>query len=228
MTVLQPMSSRAVMHMRIPSTRGSLLIRLRNGARAGGGADRGDAGWNEAEHAAAWAEFVRIYSPHVLRWCRGCGLQETDATDVCQDVLVRFWKQAANFEYDSSRRFRNYLRQILTTALSAWSAGRKRDGLAVSLGDEAALDGLPAREGLLERIEEAYDTELLAVAMEEVKGRVKPHTWRAFELVAVEQKSGKEASEELGISADLVYAAKRNVHKMLQETVARLEGGQRE
>lgn len=104
------------------STRRSLLIRLRVAARGSVGVDDGD-----VDHAAAWEEFVRIYTPEVLRWCRGCGLQETDAADVCQDVLVRFWKQAANFEYDPSRRFRGYLRQILNTALAGWSAARRPD-----------------------------------------------------------------------------------------------------
>lgn len=195
------------------NTRRSLLIRLRD---AEGGGDA---------HAAAWAEFVRIYSPHVLRWCRGRGLQDSDAGDVCQDVLVRFWKQAAKFEYDPSRRFRGYLRQILNSALSGWSATRNTAATpAASSGGDALLDALPAREELLQRIEEAYDTELLDVAMRDVKTRVKPHTWRAFEITAIERKPGSEAAEELGITADSVYAARRNVQKMLTDTVARLEG----
>lgn len=194
-------------------TRRSLLIRLR------------DAGDGDAAHAAAWAEFVRIYSPHVLRWCRRCGLQESDAGDVCQDVLVRFWKQAAKFEYDPSRRFRGYLRQILNSALSGWTATRKSAAPpATGSGGDALLDAVPAREELLHRIEEAYDTELLDVAMRDVRARVKPHTWRAFELTAIEQKQGSDAAEELGITTDSVYAARRNVQKMLTDTVARLEG----
>ncbi len=201
------------------STRHSLLIRLRDAAGGSGGGND--------HHAAAWEEFVRIYSPEVLRWCRRCGLQENDAADVCQDVLVRFWKQAAKFEYDPSRRFRGYLRQVLNSALAGWSAARKHDRPAASSGAEGLLESLPAREELLHRIEAAYDTELLAIAMEDVKPRVKPHTWRAFELLAVERKSGSEAAEELGISTDLVYEARRNVQKMLKEVVARLEGGSR-
>jgi tetratricopeptide (TPR) repeat protein len=86
---------------------------------------------------------------------------------------------------------------------------------------ESTLDSLPAREDLMQRIEAAYDTEVLAAAIDAVKTRVKPHTWRAFEIVAFERRTGHEAAEELGISTDLVYAARRNVQKMLQETVAR-------
>jgi RNA polymerase sigma factor (sigma-70 family) len=198
-------------------TRRSLLIRLRDGADGEG-----------QEQAAAWEEFVRIYSPQVLRWCRRYGLQDTDAGDLCQDVLVRFWKQSAKFEYDPSKRFRGYMRQILTSALSGWSAARKPDAPSAGTGGDALLDSVPAREDLIQRIESAYDTELLAVAIADVKTRVKPHTWRAFEIVAMERKPGSEAAKELGITADSVYAARRNVQKMLQETVARLEGADRE
>ena len=194
-------------------TRRSLLVRLQDAASV-----------TAADAAADWAEFVRVYSPHVLHWCRGCGLQESDARDVCQEVLVRFWKRSATFQYDPMRRFRSYLRQILTSALSGWSAARKSELPAGGIEGLALLDSLPAREELMERIEEAYDTELLAIVIDDVKARVKPHTWRAFEIVAMEGKPGSEAAAELGISLDSVYASRRNVQKMLSESVARLEG----
>lgn len=193
--------------MGIHSTRGSLLGRL----------------GNEECSAADWEEFVRIYSPQVVRWCRAHGLQETDAADVCQDVLVRFWKQAANFHYDPTRRFRSYLRQVLKTALAGWSARRQERSLSASTA-EIALDSLPARQDLFARIEQAYDTELLSLAMREVQPRVNPQTWRAFEMQALEHRRGKDVAEALGISVDLAYAAKHNVQKMIRETIARLEG----
>jgi len=195
--------------MGVLSTRGSLLGRL---------AEKSDSD-------AAWEEFVRIYSPQVLRWCRACGLQESDAADVCQDVLVRFWKQAATFQYDPGRRFRSYLRQILASALAGWSAGRRSEKPLAAAATETVLDSLPAREDLLTRIEEAYDTELFALAMRQVKPRVSPHTWRAFEMQALEHRRGKEVADALGISVDLAYAARHNVQKMIRETVIRLEGG---
>jgi len=54
------------------------------------------------------------------------------------------------------------------------------------------LESLPAREDLIARIEQARDTELLDLAMREVRGRVKPHTWQAFHLLAIERRSGEE------------------------------------
>lgn len=189
-------------------TRGSLLTRLRE----------------EPDASAAWEEFVRIYGDHVIRWCRGSGLQHADAADVAQDVLVRFWRQVAKFKYDPSRRFRGYLRQILNSALADWS--ERRVTRPVAGGDPSEmLDSLLAREDLIVRIEEAYDTELLDLAMREVEGRVKPHTWQAFHLLAIERLPGEEVARRLGIDPSLAYVARRNVQRMIREVVERLEGG---
>ena len=190
-------------------TRGSLLQRLHD----------------TPDNAAAWEEFVRIYGEQVIRWCKARGLQENDAADVAQDVLVRFWKQAAKFRYDPSQRFRGYLRQIVSSALADW-ANKRRDDKPMAREDGGGLlESLPAREDLIERIEAAYDTELLGLAMQEVEARVQPHTWRAFQLLALEHKSGAEAAEQLGIDANLAYVARRNVQKMIRQTIERLEGG---
>lgn len=190
------------------STRGSLLGRL----------------GQEPDSAPAWEEFVRIYSPQVLRWCRRYGLQDDDAADICQDVLVRFWSQAATFRYDPSRRFRSYLRQILASALDRWSARTRKVKPVGSAAADMLLDSLPARNDLAARIEEAYDTELLALALREVQPRVSPHTWRAFEMLAFEHRRGQEVAEALGISVDLAYAARSNVQKMIRTAIQRLEG----
>jgi RNA polymerase sigma factor (sigma-70 family) len=193
-----------------PLTRGSLLQRLHD----------------SPDNAEAWAEFVRIYGDHVIHWCRGRGLQDSDAADVAQDVLVRFWKQAAKFRYNPARRFRGYLRQIVTSALSEWNAAAP--GESPLAGREPAaelLASLPAREDLISRIEQAYDTELLELAMQDVEQRVKPHTWQAFRLLAIERRSGAEVAEQLGIDPSLAYVARGNVQRMIRETITRLEGG---
>jgi RNA polymerase sigma-70 factor (ECF subfamily) len=191
-------------------TRGSLLARLHD--------TPGD--------DDAWAEFVRIYGEHVIGWCLSYGLQRADAADVAQEVLVRFWKQAAKFSYDPTRRFRGYLRRIVVSALSDRSA-RIHDEKPVpgSGAFHELFSSLPAREDLVARIEAAYDMELFDLACREVESRVQPRTWEAFRLLALENRSGKDVAEAIGISVGLAYMSRCNVQKMIQETVKRLEGG---
>jgi RNA polymerase sigma-70 factor (ECF subfamily) len=176
---------------------------------------------NEAADTAAWGEFVRIYGPAVVAWCRERGLQQDDALDVTQEVLFRFWKASKQFHYDSRGRFRSYLEQVARSALARWAeqAGEPHDQATRSL-----LEKIPDREGLLARLGEAYDTELVAIAMAEVKTRVRPHTWQAFELLALEQRSGADVATILDIEVNTAYVARRKVQRMIREIVDRIEG----
>jgi RNA polymerase sigma factor (sigma-70 family) len=190
------------------TTRVSLFARL-----CGGGDD-----------PLAWEEFIAIYAPAVHRWCRQRGLQEADAESVTQDVMLRFWKASRTFRYDPSRRFRAYLKRIVLTALADWSNARKADRLDTGAADPGALlDGVPAREELAERIEQAFDMERLAAAMEEVEAKVKPHTWRAFCLLAIDGCSGQQVADELGMSVANAYMARMRVQRLLSEVLARDE-----
>jgi RNA polymerase sigma factor (sigma-70 family) len=172
----------------------------------------------------AWDEFVRMYAPHVIQWCRGHGLQETDAHDVSQDVLLRFWRQAATFRYDPEKTLRGYLRRMVVSAVSDWGEQLRRAGRLATGGPlESLLENKPARDDLAARIERAYDTELLALAMREVEERVQPHTWEAFRLLALEGRGGAEVAERLGMQINTAYVARKKVQRMIREVVARLD-----
>ncbi len=169
----------------------------------------------------AWGEFVRVYGPAVAEWCRERGLQHDDALDVTQDVLLRFWQTSKQFAYNPRGRFRSYLEQVARSALVRWAeqAGDPHDQATRSL-----LERIPEREDLLVRLAEAYDTELLAIAMAEVEQRVKPHTWRAFQMLAIEHRSGADVAAELKIDTNHAYVARWNVQRMIRAVIDRLEG----
>lgn len=56
--------------------------------------------------------------------------------------------------------------------------------------DQARIVARPRRSHREDRT--GLHTELLDLAMREVRGRVKPHTWQAFHLLAIERRSGEE------------------------------------
>lgn len=175
--------------------------------------------------AAAWDDFVRVYGTPVHRWCREHGLQPADAADVAQEVLVRFWRQAARFRYEPGSTFRGYLRSIVDGAVADWYAAQRKASSGV--GRIRPLEDLsrrPARLDLAARLEEAFDTELMALAMRDVRARVRPHTWRAFHRQVFDQCSGVDVAAELGVDVNVVYVARHKVTRMIRETVRRLEG----
>src|SRR5437762_155337 len=78
------------------------------------------------EDGAAWSEFVLRYGPKILQWCRGWRLQQADAEDVTQDVLLRVARQMQTFRYDPSRSFRAWLRTVAYRAWCDWLEARSR------------------------------------------------------------------------------------------------------
>jgi RNA polymerase sigma-70 factor (ECF subfamily) len=176
------------------------------------------------DDAPAWREFVGHYGQRILSWCRTWGLQEADAQDVTQTVLLILAARMRDFAYDPQRSFRAWLR---TVARHAWLAFvRKRERPGRGSGDSEVLErllSLPARDDLLARLDQAFDRELLDEAAARVRLRVEPRTWEAFVLTAEQGLSGAEASARLGMQASQVYVAKRRVQRLLQEEVRKLE-----
>ena len=173
---------------------------------------------------AAWAEFVDQYGPRIYTWCRKWNLQEADAQDVTQNVLLKLARKMGEFTYDPSRSFRAWLKTLTHHAWSDFLESRARPGLGS--GDSHAADilhSLEAREDLVRQLEEEFDRELLREAMLRVRLRVAPQTWQAFTLTALEGLSGAEAAERIPMQVAQVFVAKRRVQKMLREEVARLE-----
>ena len=173
---------------------------------------------------AAWAEFVDIYGAQVLLWSRQQGLQEADARDVSQEILLRLWRHLANFTYDPSRSFRDYLRKVAQTVWYDWNhdfnPGGVGEGGSQSLKQ---LDQVPTGDELVSHIEQAYNQNLFERAAHEVRARVHKRTWQAFEMLAIENRRGIDTATTLGMQLNAVYAARKNVQKLIRETVARLE-----
>jgi RNA polymerase sigma-70 factor (ECF subfamily) len=173
----------------------------------------------------AWGEFVDRYGPRIYRWCRQWDLQEADAQDVTQDVLLKLAARMRTFTYDPSGSFRGWLRTLTHHAWQDHVAARERR--VAGSGDSralAVLHTLPAREDLVKHLEEEFDRELLEEAAGRVQLRVAPRTWEAFRLLAWEGWPGARAAAHLGMKVATVFVARSKVQKMLQEEVRRLEG----
>jgi RNA polymerase sigma-70 factor (ECF subfamily) len=195
---------------RLPTTRLTLLGRLRR----------------DPTDQAAWSEFVEHYGRHIYRWCRQWKLQDADAEDVTQDILMKLARKLRDFAYDPSRSFRSWLKTIAHHAWRDFVDDRRRT--QAGSGDSQVrelMQTLAAREDLAQRLEEAFDHELLETAKVQVRLRVAPHTWEAFRLVALEGLPAAEVAAKVHMQVAMVYVAKSKVQKMLQEEIQQLEGG---
>ncbi len=182
---------------------------------------------HEPNDEAAWREFEDRYAPRIRMWCLRWGLQDSDAQDMMQMVLMQLAVKLRRFAYDPARSFRAWLRTLTQHALSDFVADRRRARTVTSGPDVAAvLETAEARKDLETHLQEVFDLELLDEACQRVRQRVEPRTWEAFELTAMQGLSGAAAAARLGINVTAAFKAKNNVQKMLREEIELLEGSQ--
>lgn len=183
-----------------PLTRLTLLLKLR-----------------DAENSTAWAGFVDLYGPLIYRYCRMRGLQDADAGEITQDVLVQVWKSLPNFEYQPARgQFRHWLGTV--TRHRMYRHWRKQADTAGEAIDPQELSSR-ASHGSWEL---AASRHLLLTALRQIKENFEPGTWRAFELAWLEDQPAAQVAQQLNIPIDRVYVAKSRVLKKLEAAVAEL------
>ncbi len=175
---------------------------------------------------AAWDDFVNRYGRTIYRWGRTWGLQEADAEDMTQAVLLKLARQMSGFEYDPNGSFRGWLKTVAYRAWCDFLDTRKRT--TAGSGDSAVLqllDSIPARDELIQKLDDEYDRELLEKAMARVQLRVQDRTWDAFRMTALESLPGAEAAAALHMTPGAVYVARSKVQKMIQEEMQEIESG---
>jgi RNA polymerase sigma factor (sigma-70 family) len=174
----------------------------------------------------AWREFVERYGRRIYNWCRRWQLQDADAEEVTQRVLVLLLAKMKDFVYDPSRSFRAWLK---TVTHHAWRNLVTRRQHVLSGGGHSGqweqLLTVEAREDLVERLEREFDHELLEEAMIRVRLRVAPHNWEAFRLVAIRGEDPREVAQRLEMRIAHVYAARSSVQRLVRREIEVLERG---
>jgi RNA polymerase sigma factor (sigma-70 family) len=175
---------------------------------------------------AAWSEFVDRYGVVVYQWCCKWGLQQADAEDVTQNVLLDLGRQMQSFEYRSDGRFRGFLRTIAHRSWCDFVTSRRRQ--TAGSGDSMIADilaSVPVGDDLVEAVDAAGERELFELAQKMVRLRVDLQTWQAFERTAILGESGTEVSKQLKMPVASVYQAKSRVQKLLKDQVDQLDRG---
>src|ERR1043166_8361462 len=169
----------------------------------------------------AWAAFAENYGKRIYAWCRRWHLQEADAEDVTQGLLVKIPTKMRSFTYDPKvGSFRAWLKTVVRHALTDFVRSQERLGKK----SYASLESVEAEQDLMKERDERFEREVLEEAMSRDELRVSKPTWQAFRLTAVELLSGKEAADRLKIPVAHVYVYKQRVQDMLKEEIRKLDG----
>lgn len=179
-----------------------------------------------ARQPEAWQRFLRLYGPLVYSWCRTrWRLPPADAADVLQDVVTRALESIGDFRDGNflawlaaitRSRAANHLRRNPTRAVGGSDAQRLLAELADPHDPEETTGelGAPAESG-----------GVLRRAIEEVRARAAPASWRAFWQVTVEGRNPADVAAELGMTRNAVYIANSRILSRLRTALGEFNEG---
>ncbi len=199
-----------------PETRDSLIIQVK-----------------DPSNRDAWEVFADLYRPVIHRTALARGMQDADAQDLAQQVLIAVAASIARWEKSGeTTRFRHWLRRVARNAIINAVSRRPPDQATGTSSFQDLLNQLPERAGNQHDVETdsliemEYRRELYLRAAESVRTDVDPMTWRAFEMTVIDGTSNADAALKLGKSIGTIYAARSRVMKRLRTAVAEIEEAQ--
>ena len=193
---------------RFPKTQAELLQRIRN-----------------PEDRAAWAEFAGIYEPVLLRMARRRGLQQADASDLAQKVMVSISKSIDSWEDNPERgRFRTWLTVVARNAIIDSLRRIRPDAARGGSSILQALTRLPqSEESAQAEIEREYRRQIFRTVAAEIRNEFNAPVWDAFWLTTVENQPVAQVAKALGKTVGSVYAARSRVMRRLRERITVME-----
>jgi len=189
-----------------PETRLSLIQRLQ---------DAGD--------EAAWEEFASIYRPIIVRLAIRKQLQNDDAEDLAQQVLLLVLKNISKWKPDPSRaRFRTWLQTVVRNATLNALTRRPKEQASGGTNSLQKLYQCPDKADSL-WFDLEWQRETLRWVAQQVRGEFESATWTAFWDTAIEQLSAQEVAEKIGKSVGAVYIARSRVMQRIKQRVSELD-----
>ncbi|MCA9050837.1 MAG: sigma-70 family RNA polymerase sigma factor [Planctomycetaceae bacterium] len=188
----------------------SLLVRLRS-----------------SEESESWNRLMELYGPLLRTWLRKYDVQDNDAEDLMQDVLLAVSKDLSGFDHNGRPgAFRGWLKTILINRLRKFWRTRDRRPQARTDSDiDARLDQLDDPRSELSQIwNRDHDQYVLRQLLALAEPHFAPQTWSAFRRVALEGAKPDAVAAELGISRNSVIIAKcRVLSRLRQESEGLIE-----
>ena len=190
-----------------PKTRNSLILRLRN-----------------RQDVESWREFVAIYQPVIFRVAKHRGMQDADAHELVQRVLLAVARAVDRFQPDKNRaRFRTWLYRITHNEFCKELKNTKRNLGTGDTGVREMLENVAEKEAAGDEFSVEYRRSVFRWAADRVRPKFSISTWHAFWRTSVVGESTESVAQELGLSKGAVYIARSRVMARLQREARKFE-----
>ncbi len=193
-------------------TRYSLLSRLQN--------------WDDQD---SWKDFFDTYWRLIYAYALKSGLTEAEAQDVVQETVIAVSKNIQKFKRDRQLgSFKGWLRNLTRWRIADQLRKRTRITPEEREGAEDDFAGWEtARIADSAEVESVWEDEwrvnLMKVALENVKRRVKEEHYQMFDFYVVKEWPVAKVARTLGVSTGQIYLAKFRVGALIKKEIRRLE-----
>jgi RNA polymerase sigma-70 factor (ECF subfamily) len=156
----------------------------------------------------------------IRAWLRKYDVQDSDADDLVQEVLLTVSKDLSEFDHSGQPgAFRAWLKAILVNRLrSFW---RARDRRPQPRGDSDIADRLAELDDPASEMSLIWNRQHDQYVLRQLLALAEPHftsnTWHAFRRVALDGASADVVAQELEISLNAVFIAKSRVLSRLRQ-----------
>lgn len=172
----------------------------------------------------AWIDFSNRCSAVLQQWSRWNGLQPADAEDLTHDALLVVLAKIRDFRHAGRGSLRAWLRAI------AWRCQRTSLARLDDVTRPEIIEKYRRSEYQIADLEDQFDQlqqlDLLRECMKVVQQRVRPQSWEAFRLLAVEGIPGPAAAAQLQMQTEAVHAAKNRIQKLISAEIRRRQNSQ--
>lgn len=175
----------------------------------------------------AWNRLVDLYAPLIRVWLRKYDVQDSDADDLVQEVLLAVSKDLAKFEHRGQPGdFRGWLKAILVNRLRKF--WRARDRRPQAHGDSDMDTRLAQLDDPSSEMSQIWNHQHDQYVLRQLLALAEPHfaptTWKAFCRVALDGARPDVVAREMGISRNAVIIAKcRVLSRLRQESEGLIE-----
>ena len=168
----------------------------------------------------SWDEFTQVYERYIYLIIRAMKINHHDAEDLTQNVLLKVWKNIANYDYKPDHaRFRTWLSKICRNQVIDFIRKQKTEKTKREKNyTEIEEITLPQVEALAE---EEWKVHISTAAWENIQKDFKSEAMTCFEMMN-DGKAVAEIANQLNLSESSVYVYSKRVRDQLVSEVRRL------
>lgn len=179
--------------------------------------------------SVAWEKLVDVWTPCIYEFCRRKGIQQADAGDVVQHVMIRVFRYRDKFSREGEgHRLKAWLLMIIGQAIADYYrqfAGKNRAQGGSDFADQMAnlaetLDTASAADSV--DGEKLFDAGLwMARTLDVIQAEVTEQTWQVFDMFKIQDRTAKEVGEHFGLKENTV---RQRVYSVTQRIKREADG----